>query len=200
MKSWNCKSGKIIVTDPYSEKPKDTDVFRLSVILDNCEIGEWTTDVIKRNQGDSNDVNDRIEFLCTSYKNAPAYESGEWKNIGLGIGVDVGMVGIFDEKYYPDDPDELDKFSEEVSSLIGGVAGFTTVKRKDIVMGCASSSGWGDGIYDCYIRKNAKNKIDGVIIDYGISPICDMIGQRGGDYFHKYKKYKSKYLGLKNTM
>lgn len=70
----------------------------------------------------------------------------------IDVGVDSGQAGFFDlEKYALTvaDKESNDAFYDSVCNLTLDEKGFGTTHD-----GCASSSGYGDGGYDCYVRRN----------------------------------------------
>lgn len=90
------------------------------------------------------------------------YKSPQYKPALLDIGVDSGQAGIFDyeyyEKYHTDDSeyDHVEKqWYDKVCDITLSENQCGPIGDKGFV----SSSGDGDGSYECYVAKNHKDEI-----------------------------------------
>ena len=88
----------------------------------------------------------------------------DWKRANIDVGVDSGQVGFFDERLYPLNPvaigSTLESFYEPICELTGSDEQFGV-----LAFGVVSSSGYGDGSYDCFTVRNAEGLlVEAVII------------------------------------
>lgn len=88
------------------------------------------------------------------------------------VGVDSGTAGIFDYEYYCKYHNEKDAYDEWYDKQIVNQF-FPTFDssgwQKSIFTGfkgVASTSGYGDGGYDCYVARNTEGEIIGIKIVY----------------------------------
>jgi hypothetical protein len=82
----------------------------------------------------------------------------------IDVGVDSGQAGFFDNDRYPDDPRDGEyerQFYEVVCDLT-----LSDVQGGVIEFGAASSSGFGDGGYTCYVEKDKQGRVIAARIDY----------------------------------
>lgn len=124
----------------------------------NCEIGKWSAFLIYREEGYWGvRVAENIAiFGDISIEDAQKIlDNTKWKNSEISVGVDSGQCGIFDDTKYPDGKtgnyDGNGSFYDKCCNLTlgdksGGVLNF----------GIVSSSGYGDGSYDCLIPEEDK--------------------------------------------
>lgn len=177
--TFQVKSGKIRVSDPCYDK----DETRCSLVgVVDAVRGEWKAHVKVINEGD---WGKRVSYLIAYHSKYFCTRKGLWNRASFDIGVDSGQCGIFDEKHYQDE--SVIPFDAQFPNLRVGFAGHTrwykaccneTLKPDDteagisgsgtIPFGCVSSSGLGDGCYDCYITKNKAGKVVGIMVDYGL--------------------------------
>jgi len=142
------------ITDPCYKKGT-----WCSGTLENCEVGEWSGFLI---DSDEEDWGIRIAeniaiFGDVSVEDAQKIlDEGSWKNSNIDVGVDSGQAGIFDDSKYPEgEPGEYG----DLNSFYGKCCQKTLGKPQGGVInfGVVSSSGYGDGSYDCfYLTKNDK--------------------------------------------
>jgi len=104
----------------------------------------------------------RVSKILAYHEEHPtSTEKGGWRKSGV-VGVDAGVAGFFDLKEYEERCDE-DWYHGEFlrqyeSSRIDSVT---------LDFGCVSSSGYGDGGYQCYARRKDK-KVVAMYIDFGV--------------------------------
>lgn len=88
------------------------------------------------------------------------------EKLDFEVGVDSGQAGIFDYDYYKSkciNEDEVnDEWYDAVCSLTLSKKQFGTLSGKAVV----SSSGYGDGGYDCFVCRNNKNQVVGIMIKF----------------------------------
>lgn len=85
------------------------------------------------------------------------------EKVPFEVGVDSGQAGIYDaeyfEKYHTEDEAD-DKWYDEVCNLTLSKKQYGTKDDKCVV----SSSGYGDGGYDCFVCRNKEGQIVGIRI------------------------------------
>lgn len=148
MESFEITSDRIRVTDPCYEK----EVWCTGV-LENCVSGEWFAERIVSNEGI---WGNRVAEICIWNKDyigkVDAYELTDFE-----VGVDSGQAGFFDEDQYPNgetgEYGELDTFYGQVCDQTEGT------DIANVGFGVATSSGFGDGGYECFIGKNDEGSI-----------------------------------------
>lgn len=167
--SFKIKNGEAIVSDPcYSKKNF------LSLWMKNVKNGTWKAMIVE-------DDGYNAVLVCQHSKEEPItspfkiYDT--WEIADVVIGVDSGQVGVFDPEFYKDDKSvenvkrigESDPICEEdpfysiccdrtLNSKHGGV----------IPYGALSSSGCGDGTYDCWYKKDGDGVVVGIAVDFDI--------------------------------
>ena len=161
-------SGMIRVSDPCYDKdawcadtvPAKNGIWQASIVM--FDEGEW---------------GNRVGYLIAYHKDFPVDQySHDWQRVDFEIGVDSGQAGIFDDGFFKDDESVKGlkrlynkSICEEIPwysiccdrTLHKGLAGV-------IPYGAISSSGYGDGRYDYYVRKNAYGDVIAVMIDFGL--------------------------------
>ena len=135
------------ITDPcYDKKVWCTG------LLNNCKIGEWSGFLNYSDEGDwgirvaeciaiSGDFSvEEAQILLDSYI---------WENSNISVGVDSGQCGIFEDSKYP--KSKTGEYGDK-HSFYGKCCDLTlSVKQGGVLdFGIVSSSGYGDGSYDCY--------------------------------------------------
>jgi len=122
------------------------------------------------------DENIVLQRLVGNFQNKEAAEAGsnDWQEVGV-IGVDAGLCWVGDPCYcVTPDADEhpaktwsefCDKLQDgrEVES---GVMPFS-YKLGHAGLGVAVSTGYGDGVYPVFIRKNAEGRVMAVMVNFG---------------------------------
>lgn len=145
MKSFEVKSGKLVVSDPcYS---KDT---WCQIILENVRNGKWNAVAEVNNQGT---FGNRVARLRA---NTPVDVVHIEKYSGE-VGVDSGQAGICDYDAFGWGEGELD----DNESFYGAVCNITLNNSHGIYnnAGVFSQSGFGDGGYPCYVGYDKDGKV-----------------------------------------
>ena len=156
--SFEIKSGNVMISDPC---------YKLGTWcqgkIKNVKKGLWQAEV---KQSDEGDFGNRIAELIASHSNTGA--TTEWKKTRLEVGVDSGQAGIFDLKEYHGGEDEYgeggwyDKCCHETLKKENGhqISSAGVIKG-----GVVSSSGFGDGGYDCFIkrRRDSRNRAGKIV-------------------------------------
>lgn len=150
-------TGSVMVTDPCYERGTWCQG-RLKKVLN----GDWKAKVVKSDEGQ---WGERVAYLIAwnTEIGEPDPGASHWQKRKFEVGVDSGQAGIFDDGAYPKEDTEEDGFYSDVSDL-------TLSERQAGVTsrGCVSSSGYGDGGYDCFTSKNADGLVDAIMIDFGV--------------------------------
>lgn len=153
---FNTESDVLRITDPCYDK----NVW-CSGILNNCNIGEWTSFL---KYSDEKNWGIRVSEIMTFFGEVSIETASdmisqcEWKDSGIDVGVDSGQCGIFDESKYPKTKEEIGEWGEE-GSFYGKCCDITFNDDKGGVIdfGVVSCSGFGDGSYTClYNMKDDK--------------------------------------------
>lgn len=156
-------SGIMRVTDPCYNK----DTWCSGSFV--AELGIWEAIVGISDEGQ---WGKRAAELIVMHESQRDSFDGDWEKTKIDVGVDSGQAGFFDNAKYPDtertgEYGDMDTFygqacalthSEKDRNRVAGVMEF----------GAVSSSGYGDGGYDCYVRR--KN---GVVVAAKIVFISD---------------------------
>ncbi|XWV24803.1 hypothetical protein QJ856_gp0980 [Tupanvirus deep ocean] len=155
--SFDVDSGKILISDPcydfdISKYDTEPDSWNLNLFLDNVLNGQWDSWIVPDKETDRN-----AQLICANHNKHNNLDElllqKEWEVLDSIICVDSGQVGIYDLNYYGENNnnDEWYKINCNTTSNTHHGAG-------TIFHGVVSSSGYGDGMYDCHLLK-----IDGVV-------------------------------------
>lgn len=79
--------------------------------------------------------------------------------LDIDVGVDSGQAGFFDEARYPEGGSDDHAFYDTICNGTLGDESFANVE-----FGVASSSGWGDGGYTCYAKKDDAGRTVAMVI------------------------------------
>ena len=159
--TFEIESGTVVVSDPCYEDSR---------ALKGIKKGTWCANVIY-NDG-------RCAVLVAYHKNHPV------KNIydnfiaeHFNVGVDSGQAGIFDSKYFRDDDvvKDVKRIGEESDQICTDESWYSVCCDRTlqkigagvIPFGCVSSSGYGDGVYECSTVKT-NDEITAIKIDFGV--------------------------------
>jgi hypothetical protein len=133
--SFELKSTFLRVSDPAYEK--DT---WCTGLIGNCIPGKWNACILR----DSGVIAELIVYESNNDSN-----SVHWDLTDFDIGVDSGQCGFYDEDQYVDGNRRHDQdageFYDSILNLDNGMLPY----------GVISQSGYGDGLYSCYIAKNS---------------------------------------------
>jgi hypothetical protein len=169
--------GKVMVSDPCYKRGT-----WCQGVLENVRNGQWNAVV---NMKDEGQWGIRCENLIAyATPGLLKTEEGSWEKTDIDVGVDSGQAGIFSEAQYRDDQiakefegDKPNFMSEErIADSDPGERWYGMCCSASITdnrgsagivpFGVVSSSGYGDGSYDCYIQKDDKGEIMGIKIDF----------------------------------
>jgi len=154
--TFETKSDELRITDPCYDK----DVWCCGTVK-NCEIGKWSAFLIDSNEGDwgIRIAQNIAIFGDVSVKEAQKIlDEEKWKSEKFSVGVDSGQAGIFDDSQYPDDEVERGEYGDD-TKFYGKCCDLTSGENSGGVLdfGVVSSSGYGDGGYECLtVSKNKK--------------------------------------------
>jgi len=136
--------------------------------LENPKKGRWAARVHKA------DMNSWGARCCALEAHATdSRPVGAWKRANFEVGVDSGQAGIFDLEHYQNEADARDYKWQSKSSPLTGRSGWydmcadKTLSRLGagvIPFGCVSSSGFGDGGYNCEYRTDDNDQVVSVRI------------------------------------
>lgn len=123
----------------------------------NCEIGEWSAFLI---YSDEKDWGVRVAENIALFGNISEEDAEtilsekNWKNSDIHVGVDSGQCGIFQDSKYP--IGDTGEYGDELS-FYGKCCNLTLTPQQGDVLefGVVSSSGYGDGSYDCLIAETS---------------------------------------------
>lgn len=164
--SFEVISGKLAVSDPCY----DTDVWCRGE-LENCKTGTWDASALEKHMGM---WRHRICKLIAVHEDYVNSASVHMERAPFEVGVDSGQAGIFDAAHYRDPsviPDDGHKHlfeGEEAEPWYDYCCDITLRDQSAGVLpfGCVSSSGFGDGGYDCFFWRNSEGQIVRVEIEY----------------------------------
>lgn len=140
------------ITDPCYTK--DT---WCSGILQNCQIGKWSAFLIYSNEGSFGIRVSQIFAVAGDISISDAQkvlDEYNWKLANIHVGVDSGQAGIFEDNEYPEE--ETGEYGDN-TTFYGKCCDLTQTDDQGGVLdfGVVSSSGYGDGSYECfYAEKN----------------------------------------------
>jgi len=167
---FECVSGKFAISDPCYE----TDVWCRGE-LDNIKIGTWNADI---GTCDIKDWGTRVGLLIATHESFDEDAEGDLTEhtAQFEVGVDSGQAGIFDAQYYRDDSivpvvkaskSDFDDIKAG-SRWYGLCCGATDQEHHAGVIpyGVVSSSGYGDGGYDCVYYTDTSDQVVKVVITF----------------------------------
>jgi hypothetical protein len=168
--TFKVESGEVRISDPCYAK--DT---WCAGVLKNVKKGTW---IAKARVFDEGSWGERIGYLIAVNEDYRFRFDDPREDTAIDVGVDSGQAGIFDEKYYKDDSvfaDKTDKdrkykvaiCPEDIWYSFNCDVTLFDPNAGVIPFGCVSSSGYGDGIYNCSVIKE-KGEIVAIVIDYGL--------------------------------
>ncbi len=163
--TFEVESGEVRVSDPCYE----IDTWCAGT-LENVKKGTWIAKVIHSGG--------RCAILVAHHKDNPIkYDSDKFIAEGFEVGVDSGQAGIFDQEYFKNDEivkgvKRIGKKKDQicVDEPWYSVCCDRTLQKTGagvIPFGCVSSSGWGDGGYECSTVKT-NDEITAIKIDFAI--------------------------------
>lgn len=164
--TFHVTSDKLIVSDPCypydEEEPED-----LQVILMPAKRGDWSATV---SYDEEEVVNHLVAFLGNTESEV------EWIRTDQLIAVDSAKAGIFDFTFFGDDEKvnaELDnvydiEMNEDGSKYYVACCDAVASEQQGGIVpgGAVAMSGYGDGLYEVYIKQIASGEIVSVMIDF----------------------------------
>lgn len=166
-------SGRLRVSDPCYDKEE-----MYSAVVSNVLNGTWRAQV-------SFNREDRVSTLEAS--NPASKPVTKWVEEGIGIGVDSGQVCVFDDRFYRVDFDDsqitpswvsmkTDKWEQEkdmggpfyatACSLTCGEDNGTPNQGGVWGHGAVSSSGYGDGVYRAFVKRDKQGQVVAVKVKF----------------------------------
>lgn len=152
-------SGALMVTDPCYESET-----WCQTSIKNVLDGNWLVFCLKK---DEKDWGNRVaEFIAIheTVKNKN-FSAKKWKLIKGEVGVDSGQAGVFDLDVYNTGITSGDDYDKICNMTLNTDDNFNVPFGTPVIdYGWATSSGFGDGGYPCYVTKNSDKKVVGVKI------------------------------------
>ena len=150
-------SGKITITDPCYE-PGAWCSGQLEHVLN----GTWHANVFISDEGV---WGDRVAYLLAYHAESANYvhlDTYLWQDTGFQIGVDSGQAGIFDTSVIRNDKGTAawDAWYDAIIEL--------TNPASVLEGGSVSSTGYGDGLYSCYVIKDNQDQVIAVKLDFSV--------------------------------
>ena len=161
--SFECVSGKFAVSDPCY----DTGVWCRGE-LENIKRGKWNAEV---GMVDAGEWGIRVGLLSAQHESCDEDAKGDLTEHAaeFEVGVDSGQAGIFDATHYRDDS----VFSQNGAGQSGDIWYDHCCNRTldaecagVIPFGVVSSSGYGDGGYECVYYTDTEGLVVKIIIQF----------------------------------
>ena len=158
------ESGRFAISDPCYEP----DVWCRGE-LENIKAGTWNAEVGMTDAGSGWGV--RVAMLIATHESCDEDAGIDLteRRAEFEVGVDSGQAGIFDAKYYRDDS----VFGVSEGDETGEVwydhccsATLSEARVGIIPFGVVSSSGYGDGGYECVYYTDADNHVVKVVVQF----------------------------------
>jgi hypothetical protein len=162
-------SGRFAVSDPCYGKDA-----RCRGELDNVRRGTWNAEV---GIYDAGDWGKRVALLIATHIGFDEDAEGDYgmKIAEFRVGVDSGQAGIFDALHYRDDSvfDEVEKQNtdserkgEKWYEFCCNATTNTPFDADVIPFGVVSSTGYGDGVYECNFWLDSNDEIIKVVMTF----------------------------------
>lgn len=167
---FNVESGKLVVSDPCY-----TPGTWCAGVLSNVKNGLWHAAIRLNDEGS---WGDRVAELYVSLDKT---NNDAWHLAPFTVGVDAGQVCIVDDKHFAGGEGEYhdrDSFYGDACHMsMEGSADELGAGILKSGHGVNSSSGYGDGSYECFYGTNDKGEITSVRVVFIPEPIeCDNCG------------------------
>jgi len=161
------KSGKVVVSDPCY----DRDVWCKGIIED-VRNGEYKAKIICSDN--TGGWGKRCFYLIAHLDSFPYpfHDNPLWEKESFEVGVDSGQAGIYDEAEYKGGEDDYGDggWYDQNCNLTSDIENKTLRLGGVLSGGVVSSSGCGDGGYDCYTIKK-DGQVVAIMIDYGMDNV-----------------------------
>jgi len=137
-------SGTLRVSDPCYDRALDA-----AGIIENARNGRWIGKIDIINAMAWGNRVAELSIVQENYVTA----SKMWERAPFDVGVDSGQAGFFDDSNYPE-------WSED-NGFYDIICEGTISKDKFAVVpfGIASRTGYGDGLYQCFVAKNVEGEV-----------------------------------------
>lgn len=163
------ESGNLIVSDPCYQPPKATAKNTINGLLSNAKLGTWKAEVSKIDAGE---WGRRCAELRVHHQDHPSAAADQWLTATFIIGVDAGQAGVFDQRVYGNDATIPKDFFAMEQPLVPETMWYSMCCQHTLSElsagvvpgGAVSSSGYGDGAYECFYRVNNAAEVVGVTI------------------------------------
>jgi hypothetical protein len=166
--SFTVASGELIVSDPLYDPPT-SEKGGINGLVPRVKKGSWSAFVHK---GKAKGWGERCFQLETHHVDHPPAGSEPWAGVQFEVGVDTGQAGIFDRPMFADDSLVPPGFFANEEPLVPEQLWYSmcckhtisTLGAGVIPGGAVSSSGVGDGGYECQFRTDKDGSVVGVRI------------------------------------
>jgi len=157
--SFKITSGQVMVSDPCYDLGT-----WCQGIIKNVKKGNWKAKILVTNEGD---WGSRVAAIIAWHESISevAYVCSSWNKQNFEVGVDAGMAGIFDLAEFHSEDDEYNNpnsWYRRCCDLTDNKAGI--IDNSGIV----SSSGYGDGSYECSTMEEGSGKVIAIMVDFGL--------------------------------
>lgn len=172
--------GEVVVSDPCHKDVKPQKGFSFQGILKKVKKGTWTAEVIKVGKGSQREKatglslewGTRCAELRIFHESHVGGNDCAWEPQNFGVGVDSGQAGIFDRKHYRDDSIVPSNYQWRDWSLDSEEPWYSLCCDKTISdpeagvipYGAVSRSGFGDGLYHCFVCRDENGQITAIKI------------------------------------
>jgi hypothetical protein len=149
-------SGSAMVSDPCYDETW------CQGIINNVKNGTWKAYL--------HIIDKRVGYILCHHISHICLLDNSWKKEKFEVGVDSGQAGVYDESKYHGGEDDYgeggwyDLNCDLTWDRIGNSLRYGGVLEGGVV----SSSGGGDGGYDCSTIKNSNGEIVGILVDFGL--------------------------------
>jgi hypothetical protein len=154
-------SGKAMVSDPCYDRET-----WCQGVIDNVKNGTWKAYL--------HIIDDRVGYILCHHKSHICLLNNDWTKESFEVGVDSGQAGVYDEpKYHGGEDDYGEGGWYDLNCNLTCDKDNKTVRYGGVLEGgVVSSSGYGDGGYDCSTIKN-DGEIVGILVDFGLNEDID---------------------------
>jgi len=168
-------SGEVIVSDPCYDKPHGNTKYPINGKL-KAKNGTWRAKVVVSDEGN---WGDRVAYLVCNHVDHPLkHDSSDLIKVDFQVCVDSGQAGVFDAANFKDDAsaEGLERYYDKPAICVDepwySICCDRTLNDDGpgagvIPQGAVSSSGYGDGSYECSVVKDGKEVV-GIVIDFGL--------------------------------
>lgn len=162
------KSGEVIVSDPCYDVPKPGEEGVINGVLGEVLEGKWNAYVKKINAGE---WGTRCSELTAYQADQELPHGGSWIEVPFVVGVDSGQAGVFEKQDFNDAslvPKDYFRGKTPIDANLwySMCCDFTLsdLGAGAFSGGAVSSSGYGDGVYECYYKLGDDGKKIGIRI------------------------------------